>query len=100
LNAEIKRRNNVVGIIPNDASIVRLVYAMMLEQNDEWSLSRRYMQIEVTVDRSGLWTSMRRGTTRLRGKSCQTITTHKTTRPTGRPALDLGSVEFQVGCRA
>jgi putative transposase len=44
LNAEIKRRTNVVGIFPNDASITRLVGAMMLEQNDEWSLNRRYMQ--------------------------------------------------------
>ena len=35
LNAEIKRRTNVVGIFPNDASITRLVGAMMLEQNDE-----------------------------------------------------------------
>jgi putative transposase len=46
LNAEIKRRTNVVGIFPNDASITRLVGAMMLEQNDEWSLTRRYMQLE------------------------------------------------------
>jgi hypothetical protein len=44
LNAEIKRRTNVVGIFPNDASITRLVGAMMLEQNDEWALNRRYMQ--------------------------------------------------------
>ena len=36
-----------VGVIfPNDASITRLVGAMMLEQNDEWSLNRRYMQLE------------------------------------------------------
>ena len=40
LNAEIKRRTRVVGIFPNDAAIVRLVGAMMLEQNDEWSLNR------------------------------------------------------------
>ena len=33
-------------IFPNDASITRLVGAMMLEQNDEWSLNRRYMQLE------------------------------------------------------
>ena len=46
LNAEIKRRTNVVGIFPNDKSIVRLVGAMMLEQSDEWSLNRRYMQLE------------------------------------------------------
>ena len=46
LSAEIKRRTNVVGIFPNDASIVRLVGATMLEQNDERSLNRRYMQLE------------------------------------------------------
>jgi putative transposase len=46
LNAEVKRRTNVVGIFPNERVIVRLVGAMMLEQNDEWSLQRRYMQLE------------------------------------------------------
>ena len=35
-----------MGIFPNDASITRLVGAMVLEQNDEWGLNRRYTQLE------------------------------------------------------
>ena len=50
LNAEIKRRTNVVGIFPNDAAITRLVGAMLLEQNDEWSLQRRYLTLETLTD--------------------------------------------------
>ena len=35
-----------MGIFPNDRAITRLIGAMLLEQNDEWSLNRRYMQLE------------------------------------------------------
>ena len=46
LNKEVKRRADVVGIFPNEDSIVRLIAAALLEANDDWQLQHRYMQIE------------------------------------------------------
>lgn len=43
LNKEVKRRANVVGIFPNEASIRRLIGAVLMEQNEEWQLQHRYM---------------------------------------------------------
>jgi transposase-like protein len=46
LNKEVKRRADVVGIFPSEASIIRRIGAVLLEANDEWHMQHHYMGVE------------------------------------------------------
>jgi hypothetical protein len=45
-NREIGRRTDVVGIFPDDRSLIRLAGMLCIEANDEWLVGRRYLSAE------------------------------------------------------
>jgi putative transposase len=55
VNREIGRRTDVVGIFPNDRSLIRLAASVVIEQNDEWLVGRRYLSahsLEALLDQT------------------------------------------------
>ncbi len=42
LNKEIKRRTNIVGVFPDEGSVIRLVGSVLMDIADEWEVGRRY----------------------------------------------------------
>jgi transposase-like protein len=46
VNMELKRRTRVAGLFPNEASLLRLVTALLAETSEEWETGKTYLNME------------------------------------------------------
>jgi CheY-like chemotaxis protein len=100
VNGEIKRRTEVVGIFPNEAAIIRLVGAILLEQNDEWAVQRaRYMTLEtiapISDDPTISLPAMRVDASR----PCRTSTQAQTSYTTPRDTIEHAEQALEILAR-
>jgi Transposase, Mutator family len=71
VNREIGRRSDVVGMFPNNASAIRLAGDLLIEQNDERLVCRRYLSAESMALLDAVKTADRTTSpVRNRGKGC------------------------------
>jgi transposase-like protein len=52
LNEEIRRRDRVIRIYPNEASVIRLIGALLIEQDERWVTGRKYLDMQAYYDAS------------------------------------------------
>ena len=54
VHEEINRRTRVAGLFPNEASLMRLVSAILMELSEEWETGKRYLNMNVENEEPAL----------------------------------------------